>query len=269
MGTALELSSLTNVDNLVTKQGAAFISRMLDRGVVPARYLGINAWRSAAYPDLLSEFWANKRYWDLVGARYMLTAARDPNASPAAAAVPASERMTSRYRDRSGVWLWENPAAHDRAFLAPEAVTVADPDTSMTRLAAALDPARTAFIEDGTCAGNPAFPEGRAPGQLSSLVLTPNTVDIRYRADSAGVLVLTDAHARGWKVTLDDRDAPLLRVDGAFRGVCISQPGDHHVTFIYRPPHWSLALACSGFGLLGLFVLTGVRSKSHAKNLHM
>jgi hypothetical protein len=49
-------------------------------------------------------------------------------------------------------------------------------------------------------------------------------------------LVLTDLAYPGWVVTVDGRDATLLRVDGVFRGVALS-PGDHEIMFAFSPRH--------------------------------
>ena len=50
-----------------------------------------------------------------------------------------------------------------------------------------------------------------------------------------GLLVLADNHAPGWRVWLNDREAPLERVNGTFRGVWISSAGSHDVLMQYSP----------------------------------
>jgi hypothetical protein len=53
-----------------------------------------------------------------------------------------------------------------------------------------------------------------------------------------GVLVLTDAWFPGWAATVDGAPAPVLKVDGALRGVALA-PGAHTIEFTYRPA-WPL-----------------------------
>jgi len=384
------LSSMTNLDNLVTRQGAAFFTRFLDAGVHPARFYGMDAARNPGWPDPVAEFRAHRRYWDLVGVRYLLTADRDLNThvvtkSPVSGAVgvpvslvaplearvmcsagsfdtvsvltatyarrqpgraivdvldlsgavfasaevdsttltdndenrfklsaPACGRGEGEvvlrlsfrpgapgamiaawqypawqgagfvyralrtpddgdslrliYRDpRTGVRVWENPRAADRAFLAPNVVTVPDADDAMARLDGTPDLRRTVFVDgEHVCRGDESFPPDAPPGRLISLRLSPNRVEIQYDARTLGVLTLTDAHARGWRARVDGREAPVLRVDGVFRGVCIDAPGVHEVDFIYRPPNWWLALTLFGAGAIGLAALVVTRRGTRA-----
>ena len=383
--TPFGLSSMTNLDNLVTRQGAAFFTRFMDPGAHPARFYGMEAARDQASLDPMAEFRAHKRYWDFVGVRYLLSDGRDLNArvvagspvsgafrnpvplsSPlevrvpcgsgpfdavsvllatyarrqsgtvtldvagvegtavATASVDAStllDNADQRFRlsaaacrtgDRevllrltftpaaagdmiaawqypawhgagffyraletrsgdlfrmmerdsaTGVTIWENPAAADRAFLAPAVENVPDAETAMSRLAATRDLRRTVFVEDGNaCRGDATFPSDAEPGRLTALILSPNRVNILYEARTAGVLVLTDAYSQGWRATLDGREVPILRVDGAFRGVCVAEPGAHRVQFDYRPPFWRLALALFAAGAMSVLGLASRRS---------
>jgi len=94
------------------------------------------------------------------------------------------------------------------------------------------------------------WPETQAPGELLTFSLAPNAVRVQYQAQTSGILTLTDSYAEGWHVALNGREAPLLRVNGAFRGVRIEQPGTYEVLFWYRPPYWTLSLVVAGVGLL-------------------
>jgi len=49
-------------------------------------------------------------------------------------------------------------------------------------------------------------------------------------------------------------EAPVLRVDGVFRGVRIENQGEVDVRFWYRPPPWNLSVALCGVGVLLLLV---------------
>jgi hypothetical protein len=378
--TPYELSSITNLDNLVTIQGGRFVSEFLDPGAHPARFYGMTSARHPGSRDPLVEFWERKRYWDLAGIRYLLAAGRDLNARvvgeaaqtgppvprplsavvdskvacpaggfdsisallatyartnpgvvelailDAAGTVTASasvdaqslvdnaersfvlpgrvctngdrfvtarlsfrpqapgsmiaayhhdgangkefiyrvfqmeraeDRLRMIHRDpKGGVEVWENPSAADRAFLAPIVETVPDAATAFARLPAVADLRRKVLIEtSGVCPGSEAWPTDREPGRLLSLKLSPNRVVLRYEARTPGVLTVTDAQAQGWRATLGGRETRVLRVDGAFRGVCIEAPGVHDLEFVYRPPYWSAALTLAGVGAIGVVVL--------------
>src|SRR5262249_42273547 len=101
-------------------------------------------------------------------------------------------------------------------------------------------------------------------GRLLTIVVRPNTVDLLYEAHTSGVLTLTDAFAPGWTATVGGQAVPLLRVDGAFRGVCLDAPGTYQVSFRYRPPTWriSLGLAAAGLTLLAALQLAVARGRT-------
>jgi len=73
------LTSVTNLENLVPRWSAEFFSRFLDRGAPLSRFYGVDGARTPGAPDPTVEFWSRKRYWDLIGVRYLLTVGRDLN----------------------------------------------------------------------------------------------------------------------------------------------------------------------------------------------
>jgi uncharacterized membrane protein YfhO len=72
---------------------------------------------------------------------------------------------------------------------------------------------------------------------------------IKYQADTAGILTLADSYLEGWRAEIDSKEVAVLRVDGAFRGVRIREPGVYDVHFWYRPVYWNQTLAMAGVGL--------------------
>jgi hypothetical protein len=57
---------------------------------------------------------------------------------------------------------------------------------------------------------------------------------VEAEAPRGGLLVVADAWLREWRATVGGRPAPILRVDGAFRGVLLD-PGRHEVVMRYVP----------------------------------
>jgi uncharacterized membrane protein YfhO len=78
----------------------------------------------------------------------------------------------------------------------------------------------------------------------------PERVVVHADIQSPAFLVLTDTYDAGWRVSVDGREAPLLRADYAFRAVALG-PGSHRVEFLYQPLMVRVGL------LLGLFALLG------------
>jgi hypothetical protein len=71
----------------------------------------------------------------------------------------------------------------------------------------------------------------------------PQDVAMTVPASSrGGLVVLTDQWYPGWTATVDGRDAPILRVDTALRGVAVG-PGSHTIEYRYAP-RWPLTGLC-------------------------
>jgi len=70
------ITSLNNLDAITLEESTAFMSRYLDRGASPLLFLGLTG-PNAQFPAL-SEFWHNKRYFDFIGVKYLITQATDP-----------------------------------------------------------------------------------------------------------------------------------------------------------------------------------------------
>jgi len=63
---------------------------------------------------------------------------------------------------------------------------------------------------------------------------SPESVVLRVRAEAAGIVVLADTDAPGWRAYLNGRRVPIHRANGLFRGVAVPE-GEHDLVFVYRP----------------------------------
>jgi hypothetical protein len=115
--------------------------------------------------------------------------------------------------------------------------TLLDPD---------FDPAREVVLPSGT----PRPPAAFRAGEARVVTLRPDRVLVEARMDMPGHLVLVDAYDPGWRVTVDGREAPLLRANHAFRAVAVP-PGTHAVEMRYRPPRVSAGLLVSALAAAG------------------
>jgi len=71
-------------------------------------------------------------------------------------------------------------------------------------------------------------------------------LDVVTRSTADGFLLVHDLYYPGWVAEVDDRQAPIIRVDLLFRAVKIPA-GAHHVTFRFAP--FSLGNLKSAFGM--------------------
>ena len=177
--------------------------------------------------------------------------------SPSASAPSATGERWRLVSEGERASLYENARALPRAWLAAEAVSLSDE--------AALQTVRTGRLPDGqawrpevTALLDPsqtfkATPGAKAGGEARAARRGANRVDVSVTAETAAVLVLSENYYPGWRVTVDGREAELLRVDYNLRGVVIT-PGRHEVSFFYRPRSVLFGLAASVLTLLALVV---------------
>ena len=100
---------------------------------------------------------------------------------------------------------------------------------------------------------------GRIVRPADSYRLTANTTSFAVDAPSAGVIVLSETYyPHDFAVRVNGRRADYFRVNHAYRGVYVDAPGKYQVTFSYRQPGTTAALALAGAGLAGLLAFTWV-----------
>ena len=81
--------------------------------------------------------------------------------------------------------------------------------------------------------------------------LTENTTSFSVKATGTGVLVLTEAFWPGdFRAEINGRKVPIVRLNHAFKGVVVEQPGELRVTIRYWPKAFPRNLALCGTGAL-------------------
>ena len=79
----------------------------------------------------------------------------------------------------------------------------------------------------------------------------PNKLELTVRAESRGLLVLSEIYDPGWHATVNGRPARIWEVDGALRGIVVDS-GDNKVTLRYLPGSvlaGALLTACAFLGV--------------------
>ncbi|PKL76570.1 MAG: hypothetical protein CVV27_09620 [Candidatus Melainabacteria bacterium HGW-Melainabacteria-1] len=83
-----------------------------------------------------------------------------------------------------------------------------------------------------------------------------NRIEISFKTNTSGYLVLADQYAAGWQAVDNGQQLPILRANFMNRAVRLG-PGDHHLIFSYTPPGWQAGLlttATTVFLWLGLWL---------------
>jgi Bacterial membrane protein YfhO len=135
-----------------------------------------------------------------------------------------------------------------RAFLACRVVPATSVDDALGRpYAAGFDPARDVTLEEpaaASCSEGTATLAAYAPGDESYVV----------RSDGDGLFVLRESFARGWRATVDGKDARTLRANGKHRAVPVFA-GTHEVRLRYHPPGLRAGLALTALAAAGVAIL--------------
>jgi hypothetical protein len=199
-----------------------------------------------------------KAYFDAAGVKYLVLdrAYFDPGKlhdDTFLRTGPAALRLA--YEDER-MRILESADAHPAiSFIGAEHVQSL-PTRDDVRTLMAAEPARmpgppwleaTQFTPPATTApGAPA-----TVGRAEFLAYRSNEIVVHVESTGPGLLRTTELYDPGWRVELDGRSAPLLRVQGIFRGAWIPAAGRHEIRFTYRSSWetrgWLLAGLTAGF----------------------
>jgi len=137
-----------------------------------------------------------------------------------------------------GTWFsaYSIPGAHGRLYFA-ERASHYKPGTNFPSqiLSLGQETDAVAVVED---MGNPVpavIPE--IPSGKGKATFERDEIDdvlVRTECPLEGLLVLRDSWYPGWMAFIDGKRAPVLRINGCFRGVVVPA-GGHEVRFVYRP----------------------------------
>lgn len=128
--------------------------------------------------------------------------------------------------------------------------TVSDDKKILEELKAPnFNPSSKVFVSGETASRRDAT---NATAKAEFIKYAPKEFSVKTESDAEGILMVTDKYTPNWKVWVDGKEQPLLRVNYIMRGVQLPA-GNHQVEFKYRPPIGSLYVTLSAMGI-GLLV---------------
>lgn len=163
--------------------------------------------------------------------------------------------------------IYENSQALPRAWVTTEAKSLNENEMLQTIRTGKLpggsswDPVRTALLEPAQF-GSQLVQGSVGPGTVTVNRYQANRIDLDVSNSSPGILVMSENHYPGWRAYVDDVNVEVMRVDYNLRGVMLS-PGQHRVSFVYRPQSALIGLLVS-LGTVGFLALwwRGIRQVS-------
>ncbi|MGC4053675.1 MAG: YfhO family protein [Paludibaculum sp.] len=143
--------------------------------------------------------------------------------------------------------IWENPTALPRFSLIGSVHRASNLAESIQRLRSPeFHPQSEAVLET---TGTPPKVEPGATGTIQVLSYRPESLALSVSADRPGLLVTSEAFYPGWRAKVDGRDAPLLLVNAAFRGLAVGA-GTHRIEMTYAPTSFRLGLAITAMAAI-------------------
>jgi hypothetical protein len=165
-------------------------------------------------------------------------------------------------------------AVHEARFLKPIAgLERTDRDAPMLEILFAndylwndttqrvYDPHRIAWVEVDPARQAELFPflPGHIPGGSETVTVTyhsPQRVELEVDLQRPGLVVLADIFYPGWKLTIDEKPAPIYRTNRLMRGAAV-KAGQHRLVYSYQPKSFIVGrgISLAALGLLGVLAV--------------
>jgi uncharacterized membrane protein YfhO len=124
-------------------------------------------------------------------------------------------------------------------------MTIEDDATALAKLAdPTFDPAQQAILATHAELNLAGSQDSSGLSQVIVHIDSAERIALEVVLPAPGYLVLSDAYYPGWKATVDDEPAEILRANVHFRAVFLSS-GSHTVTFTYEPASYTVGSSIS------------------------
>jgi hypothetical protein len=145
-----------------------------------------------------------------------------------------------------------NPMALPRAYTSTTGRGVPD---AAAALAAVVAPGFDPHAETVVVGELAVTPAPDTPWRPAAIVRDDaERVEVAVDVSRPAVLVLADALAPGWRVTVDGVPRPLLQANYWVRGVAVA-PGDRRVVFTYRAPGFRAGVVIAAVAWVALLAV--------------
>ena len=195
---------------------------------------------------------------EMMGARYVLCG---PDDSP-------TDRGAKEIIETEGYRLYENPSPMGRLTMVHRvAGSCKNEDEFLNRISSGFDYLSEAYVAPGHfdmvkdfLHSSQMLPRGQ--DRLAKIVDQANRSYSEVESDSASLLILNEWSTRAWKVRVNGKNQPTLRVNQWQTGVLLGA-GKNHVEFEYRPTLFRVLMALHQVTmvLLLVFVIFAVSRK--------
>jgi hypothetical protein len=185
---------------------------------------------------------------DLLNVRYIVVDRNIPESRDDHKALAASR--VEVYRDQYAI-VYESRTAQPRAWMVYDVRSDSD---GLDQLASGkVDGGEVAFV-DGALPAVSTPRDGQEP-KVTVARWSPDGMTLEVSHGGAGLLVVSEVYADGWKATVDGAATDVLQTDHALLGIPVG-PGQHTIELRYAPGELALGLWISGAS--GLAAIAGL-----------
>ncbi|HUQ46926.1 MAG TPA: YfhO family protein [Gemmatimonadaceae bacterium] len=157
------------------------------------------------------------------------------------------------YRGPTAI-VYRNDQALERAYLVPNVQVIPQTDSALNFMRSpAFNPHVVAVVDRPIGTTLPTTPLIHSSSIKEK---TSDKVVVHTSANRGALLVLADVYAKGWHAWIDNKPAPIIITNVAFRGVVVPQ-GEHDVRFEFVPDALFRGMWISGILFL-LLVAYGI-----------
>jgi len=166
--------------------------------------------------------------------------------------APGSPDRQLVFAGKSGLNVYENPAAFPRVWTVHEVVRLERPEQVGTSLGDPGFPLATRAFVVGEPA--PALEPSRGRDTARLVLREPNYLRIEAELSSKGMVIASEGFFPGWEAELDGQPVRIYEVYGGLRGV-VAPAGRHVIEMRYRPLSIRVGTVMTLLGVLGACVL--------------
>jgi hypothetical protein len=211
-----------------------------------------------------------RRAFDLWNTRYFVVTkfpARWREAHPWIAALLAdTEPLEASSGADGGFQVLRNRSAMPRAWIVHAAHEGAEgglPEALTAPARPAFNPREALWLERGEAEALAPFLLGGAPAPSESVTVVRHElrrVELDAVLERPGVVVLAEVFYPGWRLTIDDVEAPIHRVNHLMRGAAVPK-GRHRLVYRYEPRSFVIGLSLSAAGAATLTALGALMAR--------
>jgi hypothetical protein len=125
------------------------------------------------------------------------------------------------------------------------------------RNSVAFDPLQLAWVEKDELPELEAHLSGAASRPTERVAVAypnPQRAELDVTLETPGLVILADVYYPGWELTIDDKPAPIYRVNRVMRGAAVPS-GPHKLVYSYVPRSFRVGCILSIVGFAALIVL--------------